>query len=187
MENLEKVYSDFNSKIILFEDKNKFDNTQNEQIIELISKNINNILTDKSMAKEFFDLIFSHEKMAKECLTFNLLNYKPKKEEKISDINKFVKLCEETLKQYQYKIGGFSIEDEEWFLADSSCKRFKVKENQKILYNSVSKKNYDKELIWFLDSILNYMKNFSDEIRISYDIFEDEKNCICWIIYKFRQ
>lgn len=187
MENLEKIYEDFNLKATLFEDKNNFDNTKNEQVVDLISKNINNILKNKSIAKECFDLIFSHEKIAKECLMFNLLNYEPKQDEKICEIDKIVDLCNETLKQYQYKVGGFSIEDEEWFLADSSCKRFKVKENQKILYNSVPKKKYDDELDWFLNAILNYVKKFSDTASISYDVFDDERNSICWIIYKFKQ
>lgn len=186
MDNLEKIYNDFNLKVNTFNDKNKFDNTQNDQVLDLISKNLNNILENKSIAKEFFDLIFSHEKIAKECLTFNLLNYNPKKEEKTCSVDEIIKLFEKNLKLYQYKVGGFNIEDEEWILADSSCKRFKVKEEQKILYNSVNKKKCDDELTWFLDSMLNYIKKFSDTIKISYNVFEDEKNCICWIIYKFK-
>jgi hypothetical protein len=187
MENLNKIYGDFNSKLLTYEEKNNFENKNDEQTIDIIHNNINNIANDKILAKEFFDLIYSHNLIVKECLTFDLLNYKPKNCEKINEIDKMVNFCNDTFNKYQYKVGGFSIEDESWFSADSSCKRFKVKENQKILYNSVNKKKCDKELIWFLDSILNYTKNFSDKIKISYNIFEDERNCICWIIFKFKQ
>lgn len=170
-----------------FKEKNNFENKNDEQIINIIHNNINNIVNNKILAKEIFDLICPHNLIIKECLTFDLLNYLPTSDEKIDNIDKIINLCNESFNKYQYKVGGFSIEDESWFLADSSCKRFKVKENQKILYNSVSKKKCDEELIWFLDSILNYIRKFSDNIKISYSIFEDERNSICWIIYKFTQ
>ena len=58
-----------------------------------------------------------------------------------------------------------------------------------ILYNSVHKKNCDRDLIWFLDSIQNYINRHVDKnkIKVKYSMFEDERNCFCWIVYKFTK
>lgn len=189
MENLKEIYDNFNNEILKCNDKNNYENKSDEQTINLIHQNIKNISENKMLAKEFFDLICSHDILIKECLTFDLLNYNPKESEKTNNIDTIIDIAKNTFKKYQYKIGGSSIEDIDWIISDETCKRFKVKENNKILYNSVHKKKCDKELIWFLDSILDYLKKFilNQEIKISYSIFEDERNCVCWIIYKFKK
>jgi hypothetical protein len=129
------------------------------------------------------------EKIIKECFTFDLLNFVPDTENKINTFDGIVEFAINTLKKYQYVVGGFNIEDSEWIVCGKNNNRFKVKENQKILYNSIYKKNCDRELIWFLESILNYIKihNNNNKIHIKYDIFEDKHNSICWIIYKFTE
>jgi hypothetical protein len=175
------------SQMSKYSDKNNYKQKDSLETTNYIHNNINinNKNENENLLNDIILKIFTPEKIERELLTFDLLNYKSdKKKENIKDS---INICSEALKKYQYIVGGYSIEDNEWILADKNSHRFKVKENQIILYNSVNKKNCDRELIWFLDSILDYTKRNIDEkkIKIKYNIFEDEKNCMCWIIYKF--
>jgi hypothetical protein len=189
MDNMKKAYQEYNSQILKYGNKNNFKNTTSKEVINFIHNNIENInkneISDEILIKEIISKIFSDEKIEKECLIFDLLNYSSN--EKINTIDDAIKMCIEILKKYQYKAGGFNIEDINWIIADQKNNHFKVKDGQKIIYNSIYKKYCDKELIWFLDSILKYIKRHinCEKIIIKYNLFEDNKNCICWIIFKF--
>jgi hypothetical protein len=193
MEEIKFSYEKFNSQISTYSNKNNYKNTDSKETIEFIHNNILNIEIDKNnimdeiLIKDILLKIFSPEKIEKECLTFDLLNYSSNN---IADmIDDAINTCIDALKKYQYKVGGYNIEDQDWILCDKNNVRFKVKDNQKILYNSVHKKNCDRELVWFLDSILDYVKRHTDneKIKIKYSMFEDDHNCVCWIIFKFSQ
>jgi hypothetical protein len=194
MEEIKFSYEKFNSQILLYSNKNNYQNTDSKETIELIHNAFSSTDKDKDKDKEKENIIknillqiLTPEKIEKECLTFDLLNYtSSNRVEKLDDV---INICIDTLKKYQFKVGGYSIEDLEWIVGDKNSNRFKVKDNQKILYNSVHKKNCDRELIWFLDSIVNYVKRHIDKekIKVKYSIFEDEKNCVCWIIFRFNQ
>jgi hypothetical protein len=190
MEEIKYSYEKFNSQISTYSNKNNYKNIDSKETIEFIHNNISNVdknnIIDEILAKNILLKIFSPEKIEKECLIFDLLNYSSNN--KANMIDDSVSICIDALKKYQYKAGGYNIEDVEWILCDQNNNRFKVKDNQKILYNSVHKKSCDRELIWFLDSILDYVKRHtnSEKIKVKYNMFEDEKNCVCWIIFKFN-
>ena len=187
MDIIKQSYLEFSKQINLYNNKNNYINTDSN--IKLIHDNINNICLDHDLAKQLIDKIMTPEKIMKECLTFNLLNYTPDEENKVNTIDEIINISINTLKQCQYIVGGYNIEDIDWIICNKNNNRFKLNDNQKILYNSVHKKNCDKELIWFLESVLNYVNkhNNNSEIKIKHDIFEDKNNSICWIIYKFTQ
>jgi hypothetical protein len=196
MEEIKKSYEIFSSKVSAYSNKNNYKNIDSKETIDYIHNNIQNIQNiqnlqnlheNEMLIQNVFLKIFSIEKIEKECLTFDLLNYSPT--EKFENINNVINICIDALKKYQYKVGGYNIEDDDWILCDKNNNRFKVKDNQKILYNSVHKKNFDRELVWFLDSILDYIKRHSNDekIDVKYSVFEDDKNCICWIIFKFNK
>jgi hypothetical protein len=191
MEEIKYSYEKINSQISTYSNKNNYKNTDSKQIIEFIHNNISNVdnstIIDENLVKNILLQIFSKEKIEKECLIFDLLNYSS--ENKVNMVDDSINICIDALKKYQYKAGGYNIEDIEWILCSKNNNRFKVKDDQKILYNSVHKKNCDRELIWFLDSILDYVKRHtnSEKIKVKYSMFEDEKNSVCWIIFKFSQ
>lgn len=179
------VYNKFNSQITLYSDKNDYLNKSNRETMDDIRDNIEkNQCNQNSLIQ-----ILTPEKLLKECLTFDLLNYIPKEDElnKINNVDDTLKFCLQLLKKYQYRVGGFCLEDEEWIIADKSSHRFKINENQKVIYNSIHKKNYDRELVWFLDSIFNHLKRYVNNniVYTKYNIYEDEKNSIFWVVYKF--
>jgi hypothetical protein len=180
-----EFYDNFRSQILSYENKNNYQNITNKDVINLVHKNLEE---NNNLNTEILNQILTPEKILKECLIFDLLNYHPENPNQIDKINDAINFTIETLKKYQYKVGGFYIEDKDWILTDKDSHRFKVKENQKILYNSVSKKAFDRELVWFLDSITDYIRRFvnQDKIQIKYNIYEDERNCVCWIIFKFN-
>jgi hypothetical protein len=185
MDAVKQSYSEFNKKISLYNNKNNYINIDSNE--QLIYNDIDEICHNPDLAKHFIENIMTPEKIIKECLTFDLLNFNPNEKNKTNTFNGIFEIAINALKKYQYIVGGYSIEDPDWIICDKNNNRFKLKENQKILYNSVCKKNCDRELIWFLESLLNYIKkhNNNTKINIKYDIFEDKHNSICWIIYKF--
>lgn len=183
MTDLEKIYETFTSMKNEYNKQNNYNINDNN--INDIHMNIDNIFNDEKIACDLFTKISSHKKMIRDILTFDMLNYTPVN--KLSDIEQIIILCKEILKKYQYKVGGFNIEDDEWILCKESNHRMKLKKNQSILYNSIEKKNCNEETIWFLESIMNYMnRSINNQLKkIKYSIVEDEKNCICWIIFCF--
>jgi hypothetical protein len=185
MEIIKKSYDDINSQISLFSNKNNYNFENSHDNINYIHNNINDIINNDESRKNIINKILSPEKIIKECLIYDLLNYEPT--QKYSSVDEIIMIATDAFTKYQYKVGGYFIEDNEWIVADSNCHRFKVKENQKILYNSITKKNCDRETVWFLDSIMNYIKKHVDgkSVNVRYSLFEDEKNFTCWIIFKF--
>jgi hypothetical protein len=180
-----EFYDQFKNQILLYENRNNYQNITNKNLINLVHTKLEQ---KDNLDVELLNQILTPEKILKEFLIFDLLNYHPENSHKIENMNDAINFTIETLKKYQYKIGGFYIEDNDWILSDKDSYRFKVKENQKILYNSVSKKSFDRELVWFLDSVTEYIRRFVNQykIEVKYNIYEDEKNCICWIIFKFN-
>jgi hypothetical protein len=173
------VYLEDNLKISLYENKDRFKNISDE-IVDIVHKNMNDIASDDSYAFHILKKIMPHEKVIKEILTYELLNYSPSK--KVDSFDEFVKTAISSLHKFQYKVGGFSIEDIDWILNDESSQRFKVKKGENILYNSIENKYCDKELLWFLESIVSYVQEFSDEYKIKFKLINDERYKIVWII-----
>lgn len=152
-----------------------------------IHNNLDEIIQDKEKALFYFQKISSHDDLIKECLKYDLINYSPEENKKTNNIDSIIDICKDILNKTQYVVEGFSIEDKDWIYCETSNHRFHLKKNQRILYNTIEKKNCDKNLIEYLNNILTYTQKFinGNEIKIKYNIIEDEKNCICWIIYTF--
>ena len=147
MENFKKVsdvYLEDNLKISLYENKDRFKDITNK-IVDEVHKKMDKIENDDRYAFNILKKIMPHEKVIKEILTYELLNYTPSK--KIKTFDQFIDTAISTLHKFQYKVGGFSIEDKDWILNDENSHRFKVKPGTKILYNSTERKFCDKELL----------------------------------------
>lgn len=181
MENFEKVsdvYSEDNLKISLYENKDNFKD-RSDKLVDRVHKKMDKIENDDRYAFNILKKIMPHEKIMKEILIYELLNYTPSK--KIKTFDQFIDTAISTLRKFQYKVGGFSIEDKDWILNDENSQRFKVKPNTKILYNSIERRFCDKELLWFLESIVSYVQEFSDKYKIKFKLVDDERYEIVWI------
>jgi hypothetical protein len=169
-------YDLFNQKLSLYENKNNYKKLD-DTIHESIHNNIQT-MQDDDTAFEIFRKIVTPEKLKKELLTYDLLNYNPST--KINNEDELIKFMQDTLAKYQYIVGGFDLEDDKWFYVDdTTTHRFRL-ENKKILYNTLEKQSSETE--WFLLSIQTYMQKHTD-IKIHLKIKEDEKNCIIWVLF----
>lgn len=191
MEKTTEFYDQYNAKISLYSNRNCYSKINDKEIINAVHENLEEISNDDltNLDANILNKIMTPEKMFKEYLTFDLLNFTLDESKKFKELTETINFALSALIKYQYRIGGFYIEDDSWIIADKTCQRFKIKENQMILYNSIHKKNCDKELIWFLESIKNYINRNVDKnkIEVKYSMFEDERNCLCWIIFKLTK
>lgn len=181
---MQRIYAESNMTPYLYGNKNRYLNDKSKEMVDIIHGNMDEIRYDESYAFHILKKIMPHEKVVKEILQYELLNYSPK--EKVNSLEELVKVLKSALYKFQYKVGGFNIEDKDWIVANKDNKRFKVKENQTVLYNSVEKKNCDKELMWFLEKIVSYAQNFidGDKFNIKYTLKEDDRFRVVWIILR---
>ena len=155
-----------------------------------ISQNMDNILNNDSYAFDIYKQIITHSKIIRELQTYEFINFIPPKYE-LNSVNDCVLLTQNILHKFQYKVGGFNIEDYDWFYADNSTDcRFKLKENDVILYNSINTSNVDSEFRWFLRNIyLNIekcLKSQSSKYTVNFNIVKDDNYKIFWIIFIFN-
>jgi hypothetical protein len=180
---LRQSYIGSNLASSLFENKNSFENQGNEDLANLIHSDIKEICLDSSYAFFILKKIFPHEKAIREILNFELLNYKPK--EKVNTLDEIINIAISALTRFQYKVGGFNIEDADWIVNDNSSKRFKIEKNQKILYNSIENRSCDKELLLFLDNVISYVRRHienENNFDIKYTFKKDDRFVLSWIV-----
>ena len=98
-------------------------------------------------------------------------------------------LVKEELQKYQGIIGAYYVEDKNWIVCTKEC-RFKLKDTQKAIYNSICKRvAYDDDNKWFFEKLINRIKKYLPDdtyIKINYKIIDDEENEICWILIVFE-
>lgn len=183
---LQKDYTESNMIPYAYGNKNRFCYDKSKDIASLIHDDISQIRNDEGYAFSILKKIFPREKIVKELLTYELLNYKPK--EKVNSLEELIQIAKSALNKFQYRVGGFNIEDSYWISGVHGNHRFKVKENQRILYNSVEK-HHDKELIWFLENFVSYIQNFADESKfnVKYTIKNDDRFRLAWIVIYITQ
>lgn len=160
---------------------NKYSTEPDKNILTEI-KNIN----DKSSTDDMLNIykkIVSKEKIFKELLLYQFLNQldSDNKLNNLEDISKFIV---ETLTTYQWIIGGYQIEDKYWKKEIGNSSRFKISKDDILLSNTVSFIDDDSE--WFMKSLINYVKKFidNDKISIVYKFKEDELVELTFVIIK---
>lgn len=164
--------------------------SQKSDIANFIRNNSQLIKQDEHFSHFLLKKIYSHSKLIKELFKFEFLNYNPDISEKVYSIDKIVNIALKELNRYQGVIGAYEVEDFKWIVCDKSTERFKIKENQIIIYNSVPEKAcYDKDYIWFLKHFVIHIKKFLDtnNIKINYKIIDDEDHEIFWSLFIFEK
>lgn len=159
------------------------------QMASFIRTNCVDIKSNENMLFSVYRKIIPYEKILKDVLTYEFLFYEPKETEKVGTIDELINLSMSELKKYQGIIGGFYIEDTEWLRCETDS-RFKIKPNQKIIYNTIETSgSTERDNLLFLKNFVNHMKRFvnNDKIFMSYKIFDDKNNEISWILLVFEE
>ncbi|ATZ80728.1 hypothetical protein BMW23_0682 [Bodo saltans virus] len=180
--NKEKDYLENAQNIFAYENRNNFNISQ--ELSNTIHNDMNKIMNDDEYAIILHNKIMTKNKIIRDLLTYDFLNYSP--DIQINKFDEFVLYAVDTLKKFHYKVGGFNLEDKDWILTDIDNHRFKIKHNQKILYNSIRKKFYDKDLLWFMDGIIQYINKIADTKKFiaKHTFIEDSRHSLCWIVIK---
>lgn len=154
----------------------------NDMVIDFIRNNDNLLKSDDSALLFILKKILPRSKMIREVYTYELLNYNPPN--KIDDIDALINIVLKEMHRYQGLIGGFYLEDVQWIKCNEST-RFKPKENQRAIYNSISKRGcYDRDFLTFLKNFVMHIKKFTKNelILVNNKIIDDDDNELCWIL-----
>lgn len=156
-----------------------------DNLPEFIRLNKKTLEEDQSLLTETFLKIIPQTKMIKELYTYEMINFIPKEEHKVNNLDDLIKLMLFEMKLYQGIVGGFNLEDTEWRNCKTS-KRFEVNNNQQAYYNSIEQHNCaDKEFIKFMNNFIKHIRKFIyDPLKLSidYKIYDDDYNELSWII-----
>lgn len=177
LEIVEKLYSEHNTN------KNKFISICNFDINNITIKDFKDYTRDE-LIYQYNQL--SNEKMYKDLLSCSFLFYEPKI--KYNNIDDLLNLTFNIIKQYQYVVGGFKIEDLEWQLVKDD-EYIKLEDNQKAIMNTVEQQYFDdKETNLFIDTLTKHIKkyNANENIDIHYLFDNDIHKEICFIFIIFE-
>lgn len=172
----------------------KFINKELEDKIELsqyIHKNIERIKLDENENElnKIYHKIISKKFIFKSIVEYEFNNYEP--EIKLTNLSEIIKLALHNISFFQNIIGGYDLEDNEWIFSDETeIKRFNLKDNQKLIYNSLSQNNKNEENNLFIKKYVKYIKRHIDSesrINIYHKLINDDKNEICWVVIIFEK
>ena len=185
------MFEEFESDIK--ELKNKYDSYKNRS--EKYNKNLFNHLDQpainiisnlgesslKEDIKNGFNEISSDEKILKDIYLYQFENPQVC-ENKLDDPNDVLLLIINTIKKFQWVVGGYLIEDPEWLIEKKNSKRFKINENEMILSNTLNYLDDATEL--FMENLIKYVNNFvdKDKIQIRFKIKDDELLDLTFIV-----
>lgn len=187
MDNTEnKTCDDVYIKKSLYE--NNYISKLNEEVTEFIDDIVCEIekktLNENDIC-EIQKYITTQEKMEKEILTYHLINYTPKS--KITNFDEIIEFTIKMLKRYQYKVGGYDIEDKDWIRINGENNRFVLKKNQVLLYNSIASCDLKNETKRFMKYFTEYINRHFTGHPIKFKICENEKYKIHWIVIIFTK
>lgn len=161
----------------------------NKDLSKYIHDNINLIKSEPDVMLHIYKKIISANYMIKNIIEYEFIYYEPEK--KLSTMEDIIKLALTDISKFQNVIGGYDLEDNEWLNPDElTTKRFDLKTNQKIIYNTLAQKNRNENNNHFMKLYIKYIKRFiSDESRISvtHKLINDDENEICWVIIMFEK
>ena len=185
------IYDNYYLKYVELTENNHNYNKPNNNIIKKISQVKNLISSDSFDVSEIFSYykeIIHPDKMKYDILTYEFIYGNPKTNfDNINDIKSAYKMLISELDTYQWISGGFNIEDKEWIECNKFT-RFTCNENEIIIYNSIEIDNNDEDLEWFLNRIIErVMSVITSNIKVSYEIKEDTKKEISWILISIKK
>lgn len=166
--------------------KNNYVNNENSSIIAKQIKQVLNSGFDDNFNTLLllYKKIITHQKIVKELLNYEFLFYEP--DNKNLSIEELLNVIKKIFDRYQLYLSGNLLDDTDWIIQRESSKRFKLKQNQIILVNSMDLKYiYDTQTINYLNNLIIHLYKYvnKEHISIKYKLCDDDDNDICWIIF----
>jgi len=173
-ENIMKIEKKIEERILFLKKKHEKEEEENYNTITIkkrnnqeIAEEINkkNIIKEKEMNK-LKDLLIktSDEKEIKrKLLSFELKNLKPKK--KNMKLMEYKKEAKKILEKYQWKAGGYNLDDIEWNIHTIESTEYDVKDNEILLENTIISNNLNENEERYLHLITKRLNNISTNIR----------------------
>jgi hypothetical protein len=159
-----------------------------QNLTNLIYQNKNSILNDDhEIIYNIYKQIYPINKLKRDILLFDFIHGKTNKI--CNHIDDTYALLLDELKIYQWIVGGYNIEDNEWLECNDNT-RFKPQIHQKAIYNTIETHLVDKDLKWFLLTIekrINQSIEIESNIKVFYKIFDDNFREISWIVLIVEQ
>lgn len=153
----------------------EYDYESNEVVDELHEK-----FDDMSMQEKrnFIQKVYTDKQVDRELLRYELKHYSPKV--KCQSLEEMVNYTKKTLSRYQWRAGGFYIEDSEWEEHDENSPTFSVKEGEYLFLNSVDKKDaYELSFKKFLLLLEKHLNKATKKFRVK--IMLEEKKSITFV------
>jgi hypothetical protein len=125
--------------------KNLFNDVKNKKIDEITQ------FSSSEDIKSVHNLISSDNKLLKQIYLYQFLNPEIC-ETKIENIEQLIIFVENTLKKFQWIVGGYLIEDNNWMLERKTSKRFRINENDIIFVNTLD--YYDDDTEIFMNNLI---------------------------------
>lgn len=155
--------------------------TRKVDLAKHIYNNLHNM--DYYEKKKLLDDCFSEKKLDSELLTFEL-KYLHSYPVSYMEINEFEQVAKSVLQRYQWKVGGYYIEDLDW-ISHRKGSKYVLGNNQLVLENTIDTMDYQSSnFIEFMKKILVKLSNLAENISvdIKYDISKTDS--LTWIIIK---
>ena len=130
-------------------------------------------------------------KQMKKILYEYELKYYKLKDQGTSSLEEFKEQAEKIIKRYQWKGGGYYIEDIEWTVYTHATSdgfqnnsTYTVKDNQILFENSVHNLNaHDNDTINYMNRLVSRLNNLASNIEVEYEFYNnDEIKDITWIL-----
>lgn len=104
------------------------------------------------------------------------LQYYQEKPKEIS-LEKFIQKAKKILDRYQWKAGGFSMEDNEWIINTKSTDDYHLKEYEIAFENNIYEGELESyEIQTYLGRLVSRLSKLSNDIKIKLRYLYDEKN-----------
>lgn len=144
-------------------------NIKNTLYADYIHKNFHKM--DETEMRLLACKILSEKQVKQILLNYELVNYVNHKKRNMT-LDDFIKYFNNTIDKFQWKSGGFHLEDRQWYVYTYGSQEHtleNLKENQVLFENSVDLLDAnDLETQNYLENLTKYLSNASDNIELDF-------------------
>ena len=141
---------------------NDKDESNNEELVTYIHNNFDR-MDEVEMGKLLLKCLGVND-IKKNLLAFEFKHYKRKTVPTMT-LDHFEKIAFEIINRYQWKAGGYYIEDQEWTVHRPGSSEYDVKKNELLFENTIDKFDLDsEELDEFLSTLKEHLNSVAENI-----------------------
>lgn len=139
---------------------------ENEELATYLHNNFDK-MDEVEMGKMLLKC-FGINEIKKNLLRFELIHYSDQNNKDMT-LEEFEKKALKIINRYQWKAGGFLIEDCEWIIHKVDSPRYDVKENELVFENTLDISDIkDDETDFFIKKLVNQLSSLSTNIIVEY-------------------